>query len=74
MSSKWDGYRSFEKQNKRSFKRAEQDYIVRSIDKGVQENNNKPFWRYIKSKNKDNIGVSPLILDGVLQYGNSTKA
>ena len=74
LFSNWDWYKSFQKQCKRSFERAEQDYIIRSIDKGLQENNNKPFWRYIKNKNKDNIGESPLKQDGTLQYENSSKA
>ena len=27
----------------------EQDYIVKSINKGLEENHNNPFWRYIKT-------------------------
>ena len=40
----------------------------------MEQNNNKPFWRYIKSKKSDNTGVSPLKQDGVLHYDNETKA
>jgi hypothetical protein len=27
---------------------------------GLQNNNSKPFWKYVKSRKQDNIGVSPL--------------
>ena len=27
---------------------------------GLQNNNSKPFWKYIKSKKHDSIGVAPL--------------
>ena len=73
-SSNWDRYKSFQKQCKRSLIQAEHDYIIKSINKGLEENNNKPFWRYIKSKKKDNIGVSPLKEDGSLHYESVTKA
>jgi hypothetical protein len=28
--------------------------------KGLQNNNSKPFWKYIKSKKQDSIVVTPL--------------
>ena len=48
--------------------------MIRFINKGLEENNNKPFWRYIKRKKTDNTGVSPLKQDGVLHYDNETQA
>ena len=47
------------KEMQTKFQKAEQNYIVNTINKGLEENNSKPFWRYIKSKKQDNIGVSP---------------
>ena len=73
-SKNWDKYKSFQKACKKSFRKAEQEYIVRSINKGFEENNNKPFWRYIKSKKQDNIGVSPLKKNGALEYDSKAKA
>ena len=73
-SKNWDRYKSFQKACKREFKRAEQDYITRAINKGIEQKNHKPFWRYIKSKKSDNIGISPLKQDGNLFYDSKTKA
>jgi hypothetical protein len=39
---------------------SEWDYINSTINEGLQSNNSKAFWKYIKSKKQDNIGVSPL--------------
>ena len=36
------------------------NYINDTIMEGVQNNNSKPFWKYVKSRKQDNIGVSPL--------------
>ena len=44
------------------------------IQDGLAQNNTKPFWRYVKSKQQDNIGVSPLKRDGVLHSDNKSKA
>ena len=41
------------------------------IQKGLNENNSKPFWRYVKSRRQDNVGVSPLKKMG--QYVNDSK-
>jgi hypothetical protein len=41
-------------------RKAEWDYINSTINEGLQSNNSKPFWKYIKSKKQDNIGISPL--------------
>ena len=44
------------------------------IQKGLDRNNTKPFWRYIKSKKQDSIGVSPLRGIGQLQSDGKSKA
>ena len=41
---------------------------------GLQNNNSKPFWKYVKSRKQDNIGVSPLKSNGQLVNGNKGKA
>ena len=37
-------------------------------------NDNKPFWRYIKAKRKDTIGVAPLLDNGILHNDSQAKA
>jgi hypothetical protein len=53
-------------------RKAEWDYINSTINEGLQSNNSKPFWKYIKSKKQDNIGVSPL-KQGVQLVTNSKE-
>ena len=38
----------------------------KTIQDGLDNNNCKPFWRYIKAKRQDNIGVAPLKRKGNL--------
>ena len=40
----------------------------------MNENNSKPFWNFIKSKKKDNVGVSPLKENGQLFSDTKKKA
>ena len=41
-------------------RKAEQQYITKSIEEGMRENNSKPFWRYVKTWRRENTGVAPL--------------
>ena len=36
------------KECKRQFRRAEWDHVNNIIHEGLQENNSKPFWQYVK--------------------------
>ena len=59
-SRQWSEYKLFQRQCKKAFKEAETNPKNDVINAGLQENNSKPFWRYIKSRKQDNIGISPL--------------
>ena len=48
------------KEVKRATRKAECDFVNIIIEEGLKNNDTKPFWRYIKSRKHDNIGVSPL--------------
>ena len=56
----WTNYRHFQKECKKNIRRAEWDHINTTIRQGLETNNSKPFWHYIKNKRQDNIGVAPL--------------
>ena len=73
-TNRWNNYRQFQRECKRAFRRAEWSYVNNVIQDGLAQNNTKPFWRYVKSKQQDNIGVSPLKRDGVLHSDNKSKA
>ena len=48
--------------------------MILAIIKGLETNNTKPFWKYIKSRKTDNIGVSPLKDKGKLVSDSKGKA
>ena len=70
----WANYRHFQKECKKAFRQAEIDYTNNVIQQGLEQNNTKPFWKLIKSKKQDNVGVSPLFKDGKLESGSQGKA
>ena len=56
----WSHYRKCQRDCKRELRKAEWAYINNTINDSLKQNNSKPFWKYVKSKKEDNIGVSPL--------------
>jgi hypothetical protein len=59
-SHNWADFRFTQKQCRRAMRKAEQQYINNMIEKGMADNNTKPFWRYVKSRRQDGSGVAPL--------------
>ena len=73
-SNQWGSFKAFQKTCKKAFKKAEINHINNVIQKGLSENNSKPFWRYVKSRRQDSIGVSPLKKMGQLVNDGKGKA
>ena len=73
-SKQWTEFKNYQKLCKREFKKAEMDYVNKTIQEGFEKNNSKPFWRYIKSKRQDNIGTAPLKRKGSLFSDSKDKA
>ena len=73
-SGKWDRYRSFQCECKKQFRYAEWNHINSVIQEGLDNKNSKPFWKYVKCKKQDNIGVSPLKQKGNLISDSKGKA
>jgi len=44
------------------------------VSQAFEENNTKPFWKYVKSQRQDCFGVPPLKKDGKLNTDSKTKA
>ena len=59
-SNQWTSFKTYQKHCKKSFKKAEINHINDVIQKGLDEINSKPFWRYVKSRRQDSVGVPPL--------------
>ena len=70
----WSKYRSSQKALHIAIRQARWDYVNTILLEGMQNDNNKPFWRYVKTQKKDNTGVAPLKRDGTLYSDNTSKA
>ena len=44
------------------------------LNKSLEHGNNKPFWKYIKSRRSDNIGVAAIKNNGILYHDSKTKS
>ena len=74
LSNNWKNYYFFQKECRQEIRKAEQDHINNTINEGLQNNNTKPFWQYVKSRREDSIGVAPLKKDGTLISNSKEKA
>ena len=72
-SKQWSEFKQYQKLCKREFKKAEVDFVNNTIQEGFDNNNSKPFWRYVKAKRQDNVGVAPLKVKGVLHSESKKK-
>lgn len=70
----WDRFRHYQKECKRTFRRAEWNHVNRVINEGLENKNSKPFWNCVKSKKQDNIGTAPLKQHGNLITDSRMKA
>ena len=73
-TNNWTKYNEFQKTCKVAIRRAEQDYGNNNIKTGLENNNVKPLWRYIKGQRNDNVGVSPLKEEGKIHSDSQSKA
>ena len=70
----WAVYKKHKSSSQKAMRNAQWDYINNVIETAMQDNNVKPFWRYIKSRKQDNIGVSPIKNMGQLHSDSKSKA
>ena len=44
------------------------------LNKSLEHGNNKPFWKHIKARRNDNIGVAAIKNNGIPYHDSKTKA
>jgi hypothetical protein len=54
----WDKYRLQKHAMQKAVRQAHWSYVNNVLESALEEGNSKPFWKYIKSKRTDNIGVA----------------
>ena len=64
------------KEGKKQFHKVETQYVNNIETECLEKNVRKPFWRYAKSKkkNQDNIGIAPLRHKGSMTNDSKEKA
>ena len=70
----WTNFRFYQKACRRELRKQEADFVNSKIEQGLKENNQKPFWRFVKSRRQDSIGVAPLKSGPNLESGSIEKA
>ena len=58
-TNNWSGYREYQKHCRRELRRAEWQFINGKILQGLEQKDNKPFWHYIKARNKTIQALPP---------------
>ena len=60
QSADWAEYKNIQGQVRQSIRVEHQKYIAKILNSSSSLNGNKPFWHYIKSRKKDQAGISSL--------------
>ena len=73
-SEHWVKYKECRRAVQRALRSAEWNYINNILETGLVNNDSKPFWKYIKSKQQDNTGIAPLRDGSILHTDSKSKA
>ena len=65
-SKDWAEYKNAKKETLRTIRRAHWNYINKILLEGLEERDSKPFWRYIKFRKQDSVGIAPIKQGGAL--------
>jgi hypothetical protein len=61
---------SWVRHTQKALRQAHWEHVNTILEDSLESGNRKPFWKYIKAKKKDNIGVAPIKDKGQL-YSDS---
>ena len=74
IPSDWSKYKQHKGITKKQVGQAHWNYVNAIMNKSLEHGNNKPFWKYIKARHNDNIGVAAIKDNGILYHDSKTKA
>ena len=74
IPSDWTKYKQHKSITPKKVTQAHWNYVNAFLNKSLEHGNNKPFWKYIKAKRSDNIGVAAIKNNGILYHDSKTKA
>ena len=70
----WQRFKECKIETRNALRKAHNDYVNNILNEGLAKNDNKKFWKYIKARKQDSMGISPLKHQGSLHTDNKTKA
>ena len=70
----WARYKSCKASFNTGMKQARDYYLNNIISSAFDDNNTKPFWKFVRSKRCDNTGIAPLKDSGHLHTDSQSKA
>ena len=74
IPSDWTKYNQHKSITQKQVRQAQLNYVNAVLNKSLEHGNNKPFWKYIKARRNDNIGVAAIKNNGILYHDSKTKA
>ena len=74
IPSDWTKYKQHKSITQKQVRQAQWNYVNAILNESLEHGNNKPFWKYIKARRNDNIGVAAIKNNGILYHDSKTKA
>ena len=69
-----ESYKRFHQDTNTLLNKARNQYLNKILTEGLENNSQKPFWRYIKSRRTESTGVAPLKEAGQIHSDPKRKA
>ena len=57
----WEQYKSFKRYTLKAIRKHRWSYINNVLQLGLDQDDTKPFWKYVRAQRQDNVGVAPLL-------------
>ncbi len=70
----WDAYNTHKKNTLTSIRKSPGTYIHGILQDSLDNSNTKPFWKFVKVQKQDNVGVTPMKVDGYLHTDSKDRA
>ena len=70
----WEQYKSFKRDTLKAIRKHRWNYINNVLQLGLDQGDTKPFWKYVRAQRQDDVGVAPLLDNGVLHTDSLSKA
>ena len=70
----FEAFSDLKKEVRKLIRKSHWEHVNKILSDGFERNDSKPFWRYVKAKRQERIGIAPLKVDGLLHNSAKDKA